>query len=134
MTEADWADVIDGYAVLTRVLGSLGEAGKTDHDVVAVVVEGETKLRALQQFTLQALAAGNTVSKVRNQENPAQHWTGIRPSGAYGMHAGDRVYRTGNHWIRGVVTEFLQDGDACVQWDDGSSSMVKWAEINLLYT
>ena len=43
--------------------------------------------------------------------------------------AGDRIeYRYNNH-RRGVLDEALQDGDACVTWDDGSHSMVKWRDL-----
>lgn len=41
------------------------------------------------------------------------------------MRVGDRVvYQIdGRH---GVAEEFLQDGDACVRFDDGTSGTVKW--------
>lgn len=48
-----------------------------------------------------------------------------RRSGGNGMKEGDRIVHepTGHH---GVAGEFLQDGDVCVTFDDGSSGMVKW--------
>lgn len=49
-------------------------------------------------------------------------------SGALGMKEGDRV-RDRLSGRTGVAKEFLQDGDACVDWDDGASGMVKWNHL-----
>jgi NOL1/NOP2/fmu family ribosome biogenesis protein len=48
-------------------------------------------------------------------------------SGAFDMKEGDRVrYIDGRI---GVADEFLQDGDALVTWEDGSSGTVKWNNL-----
>lgn len=51
-----------------------------------------------------------------------------RENGACGMYPGDRVIYTinGKH---GVAREFLQDGDAYVDFDDSSNGNVKWNHL-----
>lgn len=52
-----------------------------------------------------------------------------RKSGAMGMKEGDRVVYEidGRH---GKAGEFLQDGDCQVDFDDGTSRMVKWNHLH----
>lgn len=50
----------------------------------------------------------------------------IKESGALGMKAGDRFVHADGR--RGVLDEFLPDGDAFVTWDDGSFGIIKWRE------
>ena len=56
MDADEQADVIEGFAVLTRALGTIGAHGKTDSDMAKVICEGELKLRALWRYTLSQLA------------------------------------------------------------------------------
>jgi hypothetical protein len=53
------ADIAEGYAILTRALGTIGAGeitGKTDHDLAKIIVDGEMKIRALLAFVIKELA------------------------------------------------------------------------------
>lgn len=56
MDEDETANVAEGYAVLTRALGTIGAHNNSDHDLAKVIVEGEMKIRALLAFAIRKLA------------------------------------------------------------------------------
>lgn len=57
MDDADRANIIEGWAVLTRALGTVLTRGAADSDTGIVIREGFDKLRALQKFSLTQLAS-----------------------------------------------------------------------------
>lgn len=54
MTVLDKADILEGYAVLSRALWVIGDdADASDHRLAKVITDGELKVRALMEFALQ---------------------------------------------------------------------------------
>src|SRR5687767_4434092 len=54
-----------------------------------------------------------------------------RPTGALGMQEGDRIRHEPDGRC-GVAGEFLQGGDVCVTWDDGTTGQVMWNNCGLV--
>jgi hypothetical protein len=47
------------------------------------------------------------------------------------MQEGDRIIHEPGGRI-GIAGEFLQDGDVCVTWDDGTTGQVMWNNCGLI--
>lgn len=93
-----------------------------------------TRLAEISGTTVFTIEPHTTKREVNRLVDEARRMQNIapRPTGANGMTESDTICHALSGRI-GIVRHFVQDGDALVDWQDGSTSTVKWNHLSKVH-